>query len=200
MHDYSLVPGRRCAVGPNTGGGCMNYLDNIIHRLEQQIAKGKEKYGQTLEQNKASNLERLEHLAQELTDGLAYIEWIKEGLPKITFKEYQELAERTARRKPEDANQERYANFGMGLAGEAGEVCDYLKKVVFHGHELDKEKLAVELGDCLWYIATLANTAGISLEKVAEMNILKLKCRYPEGFSVDRSINRVEAEVVGDER
>ena len=108
----------------------------------------------------------------------------------MEFIQYQQAAERTARRTEKDTDRERYANFGMGLSGEAGEVANYLKKVVFHGHELDKGKLAEELGDCLWYLATIATTAGISLGDVAKMNATKLMARYPEGFSEDRSRNR----------
>lgn len=106
------------------------------------------------------------------------------------FDQYQHLAERTANCSEIDSEFRRYANFGMGLAGEAGETCDYLKKVVFHNHSLDKDKLLEELGDCLWYIATLATTANLSLSEVAAANIAKLRNRYPNGFEADRSINR----------
>lgn len=64
-----------------------NYRQAIVARIDAQTTKGIEKYGQTLEHNPAGVEERLEHLAQELTDGLAYIEWVKEGLsqqPKST--------------------------------------------------------------------------------------------------------------------
>jgi len=54
------------------------YLDRLIARFKAQEKKGIDKYGQILEHNPAPMLERLEHLAQELTDGLMYIEWIKE--------------------------------------------------------------------------------------------------------------------------
>lgn len=106
------------------------------------------------------------------------------------FDEYQQLAERTARRSDTDTDVQRYANFGMGLAGEAGETCDYLKKVVFHGHELNDDKLCKELGDVLWYVATLATTAGLTLSEIAGANIKKLKQRYPNGFDTQSSVNR----------
>lgn len=108
----------------------------------------------------------------------------------MEFKEYQNLAKRTAN----DNNEERYklANYSMGLSGEAGEVTDYVKKVVFHGHEMDNQKLKDELGDVLWYIANLAAVRGIELEDIASRNIEKLKKRYPEGFSEERSKERVE--------
>jgi hypothetical protein len=54
------------------------YLTSIINRFENQIKKGMNKYGQPLEENTDEIVERLEHLAEELTDGLMYIEWIKE--------------------------------------------------------------------------------------------------------------------------
>ena len=63
----------------------------------------------------------------------------------------------------------------MGISGEAGEVTDYIKKLLFHGHILDKNKMKEELGDVLWYIATIGTTVGLSLEDIAESNILKLK-------------------------
>ncbi len=104
--------------------------------------------------------------------------------------EYQQLAERTAKRGAENEAERRYAHFGMGIAGEAGEVCDLLKKVVFHGHSLNRDRLCKELGDVLWYVATLATTAGLSLEEVAVTNLAKIKTRYPEGFSSERSLDR----------
>lgn len=91
---------------------------------------------------------------------------------------YQILAGRTA-----NTSDESLTNFALGVAGEAGEVADMVKKAVFHGHTLDKEALTKELGDVLWYVSQLAAWADISLETVAEKNIGKLRKRYPEGFS-----------------
>lgn len=107
----------------------------------------------------------------------------------MNFNEYQDLAEHTA---GQSDTKERYCNFGLGIAGEAGEVADYIKKVIYHEHQLDINKLNKELGDVLWYIATIASTAGLTLEEVAIVNIKKLKERYPEGFSPEASKNRLE--------
>lgn len=84
------------------------------------------------------------------------------------------------------------AILGLGIAGEAGEVADTIKKELGHGHgrDLTREKVARELGDVMWYVAVLANEYGYSLSEIAGMNIDKLKARYPEGFSAERSINR----------
>lgn len=110
----------------------------------------------------------------------------------MKFNDYQQLAERTANLDPNTQKGERFVNFSFGLMGETGEVIDCLKKILFHGHdlELNQDKLKIELGDCLWYIATLATTAGLSLDDVASANIEKLKARCPDGFSEKRSINR----------
>ncbi len=58
------------------------------------------------------------------------------------------------------------------------------------GHELDVEKVLDELGDVLWFAGELCDCMGISLEDVARHNIEKLRARYPEGFSAERSRNR----------
>ena len=73
--------------------------------------------------------------------------------------------------------------FALGLCGEAGEVADLIKKHKGHGHDLDKTKLTKELGDVLWYIATLADQLGISLDVIAQTNVNKLRARYPTGFN-----------------
>lgn len=123
---------------------------------------------------------------------MGYPRW-RGGNP-MRFNEYQKLAERTANRGPDDTAEKRFTNFAFGLAGETGEVIDCLKKHLFHGHPLDREKLKIELGDLLWYIATTATTAGIPLNEIAVANIEKLKARYPEGFSEERSRQREEGE------
>ncbi len=101
---------------------------------------------------------------------------------------YQALAERTMNQDLERGR--RLANGALGLAGEAGEAADLIKKHLFHGHELNEAKLKSELGDILWYVATMARTMGLDLSEVAEQNVAKLKARYPEGFSSERSIHR----------
>lgn len=78
----------------------------------------------------------------------------------------------------------------IGLNGESGEAIDILKKHLFKGHELDKEKLALELGDIAWYLVLTSNAIGYDFESILKMNIEKLKARYPEGkFSMENSIN-----------
>ncbi len=80
----------------------------------------------------------------------------------------------------------------MGLSGEAGECIDLLKKHILQGHVFDSERFAEELGDVAWYLAISANAIGYNLETVLQMNIDKLRKRYPDGFDIKRSVNRDE--------
>ena len=57
-------------------------------------------------------------------------------------------------------------------------------------HPLDKEHIAKELGDVAWYMAVTAFMIGCSLDDIFQMNVEKLKKRYPDGFSTERSLNR----------
>lgn len=80
----------------------------------------------------------------------------------------------------------------IGLAGEAGEICEHVKKGVFHQHGLNHDKLKEEIGDCLWYLAALCTELDINLEDVMKYNIAKLHLRYPNGYSAADSINRLK--------
>lgn len=108
----------------------------------------------------------------------------------MTINEYQKLAMVTL--NPELDKKDVLINGVMGLCGESGEAIDIVKKHLAQGHELDKEKLAKELGDVAWYLAETATAIGYDLEDIFQMNIDKLKKRYPKGFSVEKSVNRNE--------
>jgi NTP pyrophosphatase (non-canonical NTP hydrolase) len=83
----------------------------------------------------------------------------------------------------------------MGLNGEAGECIDILKKALFQGHDLDKERLAGELGDVAWYLAVSADAIGYDLETIFKKNIEKLNKRYPNGFDAEKSVHRSAGDV-----
>lgn len=102
--------------------------------------------------------------------------------------DYQKAALRT---KPEMEQRTQLTMASMGLAGESGEFVDKIKKHIFHGHPLDNRDLVKELGDIMWYVAIAADALDYDLALVLEMNVEKLKKRYPEGFSSQASINRV---------
>jgi len=99
--------------------------------------------------------------------------------------EYQRLAFRTM--KPRRNLMTDLADYLLGLSGEAGELANTVKKMLFHGHDWDEGKIKEELGDVLWYVAAVATVIGADLSEIAAENIEKLRRRYPDGFSVERS-------------
>jgi len=106
----------------------------------------------------------------------------------MTINEYQKLAMRTL--NPELSQKDVLINGVMGLCGESGEAIDIVKKWLALGHDLDRERLAKELGDIAWYLAETAYALDIPLEDILKANIEKLAKRYPEGFAAERSIFR----------
>ena len=106
----------------------------------------------------------------------------------MTINEYQVLAMTTL--NPRLSRKDVLINGVMGLCGESGEAIDIVKKWLAQGHELDREKLAKELGDIAWYLAETAWALDLSLETIFQGNLEKLRKRYPEGFDSERSVNR----------
>lgn len=86
-------------------------------------------------------------------------------------------------------------NACLGLSGEVGEFNDMIKKWVFHEKELDMEHAKKEAGDILWYVVMLCESFGWNIDEIMQMNVDKLKARYPEGFDVERANHRVEGDV-----
>ena len=111
----------------------------------------------------------------------------------MTANEYQKLAMTTL--NPELSKRDVLINSVMGLCGESGEAIDIVKKWMAHGHELDKAHLAKELGDIAWYLAEAATALDMDLEDILQANIEKLKNRYPEGFSSERSKARLQGDL-----
>ena len=113
---------------------------------------------------------------------------LTEGSLSMTINEYQHMALRTE--SPTTNETDRILQGAMGLCGESGEYIDILKKHMFQGHELDKKHMAKELGDIAWYLAVSADAIDYDLETIFQMNIDKLKARYPEGFETNKSTHR----------
>ena len=99
----------------------------------------------------------------------------------MNFNEFQQECSRTANL---NVNWEQLnLNWALGIAGEAGEYCELIKKHTFHGKKpLDLDAARKELGDVLYYVAMAAKNLHLSLDEVARANVDKLKARYPDGF------------------
>ena len=110
----------------------------------------------------------------------------------MTGNEYQKLAARTINTELATKEMEFHALFGM--VGEIGEIHSIYQKS-FQGHKPDTEHVKKELGDLLWFIAEYCTAGGWKLEDVMQLNIDKLRARYPEGFDADKSLHRKEGDV-----
>ena len=106
----------------------------------------------------------------------------------MEINDYQKLALKTLNKNLD--KKEILINSVMGLCGESGEAIDLVKKHLYQGHELDKERFAKELGDIAWYLAEAAHALDMDLDDIFKMNIEKLEKRYPNGFNQNNSINR----------
>lgn len=111
----------------------------------------------------------------------------------MTGNEYQQLASRTIGTNLSLVDQEFHALHGM--VGEVGELHSIYQKR-FQGHlEVSDEHRMKELGDLLWFIAEYCTACRWNLDDIMQLNIDKLRARYPEGFEVERSMNREEGDI-----
>lgn len=113
----------------------------------------------------------------------------------MTFDHYMKFVQAGVRMDTHgDTTRERLMLAGMGLAGEAGEVCDEAKKIAFHDKATARDLMVKELGDVLWYYALMLHTTKITLDEVMEANVFKLCARYgdrhgtPENVIAERAV------------
>lgn len=110
----------------------------------------------------------------------------------MTGIEYQEKAMRTCNVKEQERALLNHAVFG--LTSEAGEVAGILQKE-YQGHPFNPEHMKKELGDCLWMIAEACVALGCTMDDIMQLNIDKLRARYPDGFSAEKSMNRQAGDI-----
>ncbi len=101
----------------------------------------------------------------------------------MTREEYRQHVLRTLNPAADYTKESRLTLAALGLAGESGEVVDLIKKHLFHGKPLDRDKIILELGDVRWYLESFAWVLGVGMEEIEERNIAKLKARFPDGFT-----------------
>ena len=108
----------------------------------------------------------------------------------MNLDDYQRAAARTL--NPALDADRRLMDAAAGLAEEAGEVLGQVRKALYVGHPLDRERLTRELGDALWCLAAVATALDIPLDAVAAANLEKLRMRFPDGFSREDSLRRTD--------
>lgn len=106
--------------------------------------------------------------------------------------QYQNLAARTINQNLTPKGQEHHAIYGM--CGEIGELQSLYQKT-YQGHVFDESHAKKELGDLLWFIAEYCTAMGWAIEDIMELNIEKLRVRYPDGFDSVLSLHRKEDDI-----
>ena len=106
---------------------------------------------------------------------------------EMKIEEYLKASERTLIDKGHDMN---LLHAAMGISTESGELMDAFKRKLFYGKELDVVNVKEEIGDVMWYIAILLRELDLDLEDVLQVNIDKLKARFPDKFTEKDALNR----------
>ena len=127
-----------------------------------------------------------------------YVEFV-DAVTSQESKDGEAFTARIADLYASDFPTERLLTAAVGMSAEAGEFTEIIKKIIFQGKPVNEENLfhlKRELGDIMWYVAQACMGLDISLDEVMEMNVDKLKARYPGGeFDVHYSENRKEDDV-----
>jgi len=99
----------------------------------------------------------------------------------------------------DDANVTQLLTAALGISAEAGEFTEVVKKIFLQGKPYTEENvfhMKRELGDIMWYLAQACMALDTTFDEVLEMNVDKLKARYPGGeFDVHQSENRKEGDL-----
>lgn len=105
-------------------------------------------------------------------------------MSESNLKEYQLMCRATA--KKFDSPKEEIFTWGLGIAGEAGDVASCIKKTFAHDND-QKAGIRENIGDALWYAAMICNFFGWDMQEILDENIAKLKKRFPAGFTLENA-------------
>lgn len=100
------------------------------------------------------------------------------------LKEYQKWCRKVA--KKFDDPEKEIMTWGLGIAGEAGDVAGCVKKTFAHQNN-QKAGIRENIGDTVWYAAMIANFFGWDLDEILAENMKKINKRYPKGFTEKRA-------------
>ena len=128
----------------------------------------------------------------------AYLEFVN-AVTSPQSQSYYDFSNRISELYDQGFPTERLLTAAVGMSAEAGEFTEIVKKIVFQGKPVNEENLfhlKRELGDIMWYVAQACMGLDTSLDEIMEMNVDKLKSRYPGGdFDVHYSENRKEGDL-----
>ena len=132
-------------------------------------------------------------------DTVKYLEFVK-GVPSDPSLDWPVLAARLSELEvSQDCNVPQLMTAALGLTAESGEFTEVVKKIFLQGKPYTEENvfhMKRELGDICWYLAQACMALDTSFDEVIEMNVEKLKARYPGGeFDVHKSENRKEGDL-----
>jgi len=169
-----------------------NLLANGAMGLAGETAECVEVIANYLFSSSCNHLDK-EHLSEEIGDILWYLAVIakeigyfsEDNIITVSFQEKKKVAEKTGKMSTVLLNKKVFY-----LVESVGKCTDLIKKHLFQGHSLEKDKLTSEIVYIFGLLAVLSCETGYKLSDIAENNVQKLKKRYPDGFSTEKSINR----------
>lgn len=127
-----------------------------------------------------------------------YLEFV-EGVTSKESLYLDYMMRRIAELEVQDTNVPQLLTAALGLTAESGEFTEVVKKIIFQGKPYTEDNIfhmKRELGDICWYIAQACMALDTSFDEIIEMNVDKLKARYPGGeFDVSKSENRAEGDL-----
>ena len=127
-----------------------------------------------------------------------YLEFVK-GVTSAPSLDWPVLAARLSELEVNGANVTQLMTAALGLTAESGEFTEVVKKIFLQGKPYTEENvfhMKRELGDICWYLAQACMALDTTIDEVIEMNVEKLKARYPGGdFDVHYSENRQEGDL-----
>ena len=133
-----------------------------------------------------------------MIDPKKYVEFC-DAVTSKESQDYSHFAARLFELEREGFPTQRLLTAAVGMSAEAGEFTEVVKKIVFQGKPVNEDNLfhlKRELGDIMWYVAQACIGLNITLDEIIEMNVDKLKARYPGGeFDVHYSENRQVGDV-----
>ena len=188
---------------------CVKDADAKIQSANDRAANAK-KEAKAAKERAESASERVRYLERKLRDVESLNDSLMKELARRQFNIARDEAVSEIREHDADVYQQDVLKYApdhhdyllnviyaaMGMCGEAGEASELVKKYAYHGHTIDSEHLARELGDVLWYVSYMAHLFGYPLGKIMAMNQKKLAKRYPDGkFDPERSRHREEGDV-----